>query len=402
MPKVLRILNRLIIGGPLLNAAYLTRYMPHEFETLLVVGEKEDHEHDAGFITDQLGIKPLYIPEMGRSVNFQKDYKAYRRLKEIIKEFKPDIVHTHAAKPGAVGRFAAKNMKVPVIIHTYHGHVFHSYFSKLKTRVIINTERWLAKRTDAIVAISHQQLKELTVDFKIASEEKFRIIPLGLDLEKFQQDSGNKRKKFREEFGINNEELVITITGRLVPVKNHNLFLEGIDFVLKNSNRKIKAVIVGDGETRKDLEEKANQLGIKFTTEKESIHPHPLIFTSWRSDVDNINAGSDIITMTSLNEGTPVSLIEAQAANKPIVSTRVGGIGDIVVEGTTALLSDLDDKPAFYNNLLRLVENDGLRIKLGKNSSDFVMKQFSYQRLVKDMSVLYYELLNKKSNNVFS
>ena len=402
MPKVLRILNRLIIGGPLLNAAYLTRYMPHEFETLLVVGEKEDHEHDAGFITDQLGIKPLYIPEMGRSVNFQKDYKAYRRLKEIIKEFKPDIVHTHAAKPGAVGRFAAKNMKVPVIIHTYHGHVFHSYFSKLKTRVIINTERWLAKRTDAIVAISHQQLKELTVDFKIASEEKFRIIPLGLDLEKFQQDSSNKRKKFREEFGINNEELVITITGRLVPVKNHNLFLEGIDFVLKNSNRKIKAVIVGDGETRKDLEEKANQLGIKFTTEKESIHPHPLIFTSWRSDVDNINAGSDIITMTSLNEGTPVSLIEAQAANKPIVSTRVGGIGDIVVEGTTALLSDLDDKPAFYNNLLRLVENDGLRIKLGKNSSDFVMKQFSYQRLVKDMSVLYYELLNKKSNNVFS
>ena len=177
MPKVLRILNRLIIGGPLLNATYLTRYMSPEFETLLVVGEKEDHEHDADFITDQFGIKPVYVPEMGRSINPLKDYKAYQQLKKIIKDFKPDIVHTHAAKPGAVGRLAAKNMKVPVIVHTYHGHVFHSYFNKLKTRFIIETERWLAKRTDTIIAISPQQLTELTKDFNIAPAEKFRIIP---------------------------------------------------------------------------------------------------------------------------------------------------------------------------------------------------------------------------------
>ena len=396
MPKVLRILNRLIIGGPLLNAAYLTRYMAPEFETLLVVGEKEDHEKDAGFITDQLGIKPVFLPEMGRSIDPWKDYKAYRRLKKIIKEFSPDIVHTHAAKPGAVGRLAAENMKVPVIVHTYHGHVFHSYFGGIKTKFIINTERYLAKRTDTIVTISRQQLKELTEDFKIAPEEKFRIIPLGLDLDKFQNDSELKRKRFRNEFGISDDELVITIIGRLVPVKNHDLFLEGINYILNNSNRKIKACIVGDGETRTHLESKAKQLGIEFSNENDRSHTHPLIFTSWRSDVDCINAGSDIIALTSFNEGTPVSLIEAQAANKPIVATRVGGIEDVVREGKTALLSDVNDKDTFFENLLRVVENDDLRNELGKNSSEYVMNNYSYQRLVKDMAALYYELLKKK------
>ena len=399
MPRVLRILNRLIIGGPLLNAAYLTRYLPPEFETLLVVGEKEDHEHDAGFITDQLGIKPMYVPEMGRSISPRKDYKAYNRIKEIIKKYKPDIVHTHAAKPGAVGRLAAENLKVPVIIHTYHGHVFHSYFNSIKTRFIIATERWLAKRTDAIIAISPQQMKELTKDFNIAPEEKFRIIPVGLDLEKFQQDSGTKRKKFRDEFGIRDDEIVITIIGRLVPVKNHELFLESIRYIMDNSRRKIKAVIVGDGETRLQLEQKASDFAILFSTEKDNHHNRPLVFTSWRSDVDVINAGSDIIALTSFNEGTPVSLIEAQAANKPVISTRVGGIGDIVVEGKTALLSDLNDKPAFFKNLLSLVEDDDLRNELGHNSAEHVMKKFSYHRLVNDMAGLYHELLKKKKNN---
>lgn len=397
MPRVLRILNRLIIGGPLLNAAYLTKYMAPEFETMLVVGEKEDHEQDAQHITKNLGIEPFFVPEMERSIHPWKDYKAYKRIKKIIKDFKPDIVHTHAAKPGAVGRLAAKKMKVPVIIHTYHGHVFHSYFGGLKTKFIINTERFLAKRTDTIVTISTQQLKELSTDFKIAKPEKFRIIPLGLDLDKFQTDREVKRKKFRDEFRIGDHEVVITIVGRLVPVKNHELFLEAIHYVLKNTNKKIKAFIVGDGETRMHLEEKAKNLGILFSTEKDSQHEHPLVFTSWRTDVDIINAGSDIITLTSFNEGTPVSLIEAQAANKPIVSTRVGGIEDVVQEGETALLSEINDKENFFKNLLMIVEDDDYRNRLGTHSSEFVMNNFSYQRLVKDMSALYYELLEKKN-----
>jgi glycosyltransferase involved in cell wall biosynthesis len=165
---------------------------------------------------------------------------------------------------------------------------------------------------------------------------------------------------------------------------------------LQTSDKKIKAFIIGDGETRADLENVARQAGIKFSTEKDAVHLHPLVFTSWRSDVDVINAGLDIVALTSHNEGTPVSLIEAQAANKPIVSTRVGGIGDIVKEGETALLSNVNDGEAFSNHLLRMVEDDRLRLKLGSNSRHHVMEKFSYQRLVNDMSQLYHQLLERK------
>ncbi|HYM95485.1 MAG TPA: glycosyltransferase [Chitinophagaceae bacterium] len=401
MPRVLRILNRLIIGGPLLNAAYLTKYMAPEFETLLITGGKEDHEKDASFITSQLDIHFLNVPEMGRSINLQKDYQAYKKIKKIIKDFKPDIVHTHAAKPGAVGRLAANSMKIPVIVHTYHGHVFHSYFNKLKTKFIIHIERSLAKKTDAIIAISEQQLKELSGEFKIAPENKFRIIPLGLDLDKFQSDSDIKRSKFRKEFNIKDDEIVITIVGRLAPVKNHKLFLDALSQVLKRSNKKIRAFVVGDGETKTALQKQATSLGISFSMETDSLHNSPLIFTSWRNDIDVINAGSDIIALSSFNEGTPVSLIEAQAANKPVISTRVGGIQDIVLENETALLSESNDVNGFSENLLRLIQDDALRHMLGKKGFDFVLQKFSYQRLVKDMASLYNELLDRKRKNVF-
>jgi Glycosyltransferase len=389
-------MNRMIIGGPILNSLLLTKYMAPEFETLFVVGEKDDHEQDAGFLAEELGIIPTIVPGMGRSLNVVKDYKAYHNLKQIIRDFKPDIVHTHAAKPGAVGRMAAKAMNVPVVLHTYHGHVFHSYFNKLKTASFIQIERYLAGISDGIIAISEQQKKELALDFRIAPSQKFHVIPLGFNLDKFQKSQQQKRAQFRQEFNVKDDEIAIGIIGRMVPVKNHALFLEGIQHVLKNSNKKIKAFIVGDGETRQAMEEKAKELEIKFTGQKEKEHVSPLVFTSWRSDVDVIYAGLDIVALTSLNEGTPVSLIEAQAANKPVVSTKVGGIGDIVVEGETALLSAVDDKLGFCENILRLVEDDELRSNLGENGAGLVLQKFSYQRLVNDMSRLYNELLFKK------
>lgn len=396
MPKVLRILNRLIVGGPVLNATYLTKYLSPEFETLLVVGEKEAHEKSADYLATQLGIAYVTIPEMGRSISPLKDLQAYYKLKKIIREFKPDVVHTHAAKPGALGRLAAAACGVPAIVHTYHGHVFHSYFSKLKSGFYINLERFLASKSTAIVAISEAQKKELVQDFKIAPESKFRIVPLGLDLDKFQQHMPEKRARFRAEFGLKDDEIAIGIIGRLVPVKNHSLFLKAVQSVLQKSTRKIKAFIIGDGETRADLESEALRLGISFSTQESNTHPHPLVFTSWRGDVDTITAGLDIITLTSFNEGTPVSLIEAQAAGKPIVSTKVGGIGDIVLEGQTALLANVDDDNTFCGHLLRLVEDDALRLQLGSNSSPYVLQRFGYQRLMRDMADLYYELLHKK------
>lgn len=395
MPKVLRILNRLIIGGPLLNAAYLTKYLSPEFETLLVVGQKEAHEKEADFVTEELGIKPLYFPQMSRAIHPLKDYTAIRKMKSIIRDFQPDIVHTHAAKPGLIGRMAASSLKVPVIVHTFHGHVFHSYFNSVKTKLILQTERYLAKKSSAIIAISDLQKKELAETYKIAPEEKFRVVPLGLDLDKFSKNYEQKRKSFRDEFALSDDTIAIAIIGRLVPVKNHTLFLEAIQYVLNNTNRKIKAFIVGDGETRPMLEAKAKELGIPFTGEKDKTHP--LVFTSWRKDVDVINAGVDIIALTSFNEGTPVSLIEAQAANNPIVSTAVGGIGDVVPEGKSGLLSPLDDPQKFYDNLLTLVTDDQLRNELSQQGHAFVIEQFSYQTLMKNMRNLYYELLSKHS-----
>lgn len=397
MPRILRIHNRLVIGGPTLNVLNLTRYLQPDFETMLVVGEKESHEQDAKELSRKMGIVPVVIPEMGRSIHPLKDYSTYHRLKKIIKEFEPDIVHTHAAKPGAVGRFAAATSKVSVIVHTYHGHVFHSYFNKLKTQVFLNIERTMGRRSDALIAISNEQKRELVEDFRIAAASKFRLIPLGFDLQKFGEGYEEKRQSFRQEFNIADDEIAIGIIGRLVPVKNHELFLEAISYVLKNSAKKIRAFIVGDGETRQQLQSKAIALNIPFTAAGEKHDkPRPLHFTSWRTDIDTINAGADIICLTSLNEGTPVSLIEAQAANKPIVSTRVGGIKDIVIEGETALLSDIDDRQSFCNNLLKIVEDNSFRNRLGKNGADFVMERFSVQRLANDFRQLYMELLQNK------
>lgn len=402
MPRVLRILNRLAVGGPVLNATYLTRYLSPEFETMLVVGEREDHEQSAEYLTKKLGIDYVTVPGMGRSINPASDFGAYRQLKKLMREFQPDIVHTHAAKPGALGRLAAAALDVPVIVHTFHGHVFHSYFNSLKTNFYINTERYLARRTDAIVTISDQQKKELVQDFRIAPENKFHLIRLGLDLDKFGQQRCEKRQSFRNEFGVQQDEIAIGIIGRLVPVKNHDLFLNALAYVLRNTNRKVKAFIIGDGETRSRLEELASANGIPFSQHTDAAHPHPLVFTSWRKDVDTIMAGLDIVALTSFNEGTPVSLIEAQAANKPIISTRVGGIQDIVREGETALLSDISDDQAFFDNLLRLVNDDQLRLKLGSGSADFVRSRFGYQRLMDEMSGLYYKLLDKKRSACFS
>jgi len=181
MPRVLRILNRLIIGGPSKNAVYLSRYMQPDFETLLVIGGKEDHEQDADFLATANNIDPTCIPEMKRPISPYNDWAAYNKLKKLIKEFKPDIVHTHAAKSGALGRLAAKHSNVPVIVHTFHGHIFHSYFNSLKTNVFIRTERYLAGLSDAIVAISDVQKKELSADFKIAAADKFRSLSIRID-----------------------------------------------------------------------------------------------------------------------------------------------------------------------------------------------------------------------------
>ncbi|MEM6631018.1 MAG: glycosyltransferase [Bacteroidota bacterium] len=396
MPKVLRIINRLNLGGPTFNAAYLSKFQAPEFETLLLSGEHDATEASSEFIVNQLGLSPKYVKGMGREISPVKDRKAYKYIRQVIREYQPDIVHTHAAKAGALGRLAAHHEKVPIILHTFHGHVFHSYFHPAKTQAFLQIERYLARKSTRIIAISRLQKKELTEDFNICPADKMEIIPLGFDLDRFQENIEEKRLSFRAEFQVKPKEVAIGIIGRLVPIKNHSLFLHALKSVLNRAQTPIKAFIVGDGELRNSLELEAKLLEIPYSKETDASHGEPLVFTSWRKDIDRINAGLDVIALTSKNEGTPVSLIEAQAANKPIVSTRVGGIEDIVQEGIGALLSDSEDVETLGNNMLQLVEDQELRTRMGVNGYEFVRKAFSYQRLVKDMNQLYKQLLTEK------
>ena len=394
MPKVLRIINRLNLGGPTLNAAYLTKYLSPEYETMLVSGMKDESEASSEFILDQLGIKPMYIKEMHREIHPIKDIAAYKKIKNIIQEYKPDIVHTHAAKAGTVGRLAAAACGVPVIVHTFHGHVFHSYFSPLKTKLFIGIEQYLAKKSTGIIAISEKQKLELAQEFKIAPEEKFNVIPLGFDLTKYTEYRDEKRKQFRDEFKIAENEIAISIVGRLVPIKNHALFLKAFAKAKQNANKKIKAIIVGDGELRTELEQLTNSLNLKTANHNNFDAEYDVMFASWRKDIDVVNAGSDIIALSSNNEGTPVSLIEAQAADKPIVTTRVGGVENIVAEGNGILVNPGDEN-GFSEALLKLINNDALRFEMSQNGWSFVREKFHYTRLVNDMNMYYKQLLNK-------
>ena len=391
MPKVLRIINRFNLGGPTFNAAYLTKYIDEKYETMLVGGVKDDSEDDSEFILERLGLKPRYVQNMKRSVNFFDDRKAYKEILDLIDTFKPDIVHTHASKAGALGRKAAFKLKVPVTVHTFHGHVFHSYFGKLKTSIYKNLERNLAKKTTKIVAISALQKQELSSIHKICGPEKIEVIPLGFDLSRFTMDMDHKRKTFRDKYQIQDNEILVSIIGRLAPIKNHRFFLDVVRKISDISEVPVRFMIVGDGETKPELIETCRDLNIDYTLNAPGATVN---FTSWIKDTESVYAGSDIICLSSLNEGTPVTLIEAQASNKPIISTDVGGIRDICIEGETALLSPSGELDAYVANMLKLIHNPEMRQKMSAGR-DHVLDQFGYKRLAEDMSRLYDALLHQ-------
>lgn len=396
MPRVLRIINRFNLGGPTFNAALLTRYMSPEFETLLVGGKQQESEESSQHILDELNINAHLIDEMQRDIGLKNDREAYKEIKKIIHDFKPDIIHTHASKAGAIGRSAGIAYGKAKMVHTFHGHVFHSYFGNLKTNFYKNIERALALKTDKIIAISPRQKVELSKKYRICSEDKIEVIPLGFDLAKFNEGLSEKRRSFREKFNIEEDEIAIGIIGRLVPIKNHRLFLKSIQQIKEKSNKRIRAFIVGDGEERENLKSYATDLGLDHLNGefkdgmRATVH-----FTSWIKEVDWVNAGLDIVALSSFNEGTPVSLIEAQASGTPIVSTNVGGVCNIVKHRETALLVDKKNKDDFFQKLYQLVEDDSLRERLGNKGWEFVNEQFHYKRLVNDMAKLYNNLLER-------
>ena len=383
--KILRIINRFNIGGPTYNATFLTRFMSDEFETLLIGGLPEENEANSLHILKEYDVEPLLIHELKREPNLKSDRLALKKIKTIIQEFKPDIVHTHASKAGALGRKAAFSCNVPVVVHTFHGHVFHSYFGKIKTSIFKNIERYLAKKSTGIIAISNLQKEELWKTHKITTEKKIEVIPLGFDLKKFQDHYSENRIAVRKEHDINDDTLALCIIGRLAPVKDHFFFLDVIEELSSQTDRKLKIFIVGDGELREEINTRVSLLKNKGVN---------IVMTSWIFDIAKFNAGMDIMCLTSKNEGTPVSLIEAQASNLPVISTDVGGVSDIVSQNETGFIISRKDKREFVEKLKTLVENDELRNKMKTKGWDHVHLKFSYTRLASDMESYYKKLLN--------
>lgn len=400
MPRVLRILNRLVIGGPAINVTYLSRYMSPEFETMLVIGGKDDHEQEADHLTRNLDLHPVVVEEMKRDIFPLQDGIAYQKIKKLIEEFKPDIVHTHAAKSGIIGRLAADACKVPVIVHTFHGHVFHSYFSKWSTKAFIHIERYLARKSTGIIAISESQKRDLAEVYKICPANKIDIIPLGMDLDKFYQDQENKRKSFRNYYGLSEEDIVIGIIGRIVPVKNHSLFVAAAKRLLEKTDKPVKFLIIGDGDMRGHMESEFQSVGIDYSYFPDERRTATAICTSWQTEIDWVLAGMDIVALTSHNEGTPVSLIEAQAAAVPVVATRVGGVADILADGKCGYIVPPDNAEVFAEHLKYLVDHPQLCKEMGESGRTYVHERFSYQRLVRDMSAYYYKLLDKVKASV--
>ncbi|MBA4241600.1 MAG: hypothetical protein C0448_12805 [Sphingobacteriaceae bacterium] len=392
MPKVLRIINRFNIGGITYNVSYLSKYLEPDYETLLVGGPEEEGEDSSLYIPEGLGLKPRVLHEFQREINLKSDYKAYKEIKKIIREFNPDIVHTHASKAGAIGRLAAIDCNVPIIIHTFHGHVFHSYFGKLKTAFYKTIERYLAKHSTAIVAISNKQKQELSDVFHIAPKNKIHVVPLGFDLTKFTKNKEQNRKEFREKYNVQEEQLAIGIIGRLAPIKNHSLFIEAIAFLKQNGITNFKAFIIGDGDTRDVITESCNVNQVSWSN--DPTDEVDVIFTSWITNVEWALHGLDIVTLTSLNEGTPVSIIEAQAAGKFVVSTNVGGIED-VLHPECGFLSEISDKNGFFSNLLNACSNVSILSNSSEKGEKWALEKYSYTRLVSDMRQLYAQLLKR-------
>ena len=380
------------MGGPTYNVTFLSAFLSSEFETKLIGGSHESHEGDALFIPHNYGLQPEIINVLERSINFKNDRAALKKIRQIIREFNPQIVHTHASKAGAIGRYAAHKEKVPVIVHTFHGHVFHSYFGRIKTYIYKSVERYMAKKSDAIIAISKTQAKELVEDHKITTYDKIKIIPLGFDLDRFNIGKEEKRNVFRSDYKLKDNDIAIGLIGRFAPIKNHHGFVDSMVIAAQQTEKNIVVFFIGDGELRNELELKIESI--------QNIRNLRFEFTSWIKDVDRVLPGLDIVALSSFNEGTPVSLIEAQAAGVPVVSTDVGGVRDIVADGKTGIITGQFETKTYATALLDLIENEEKRKQMSLAGWNSVESKFHYKRLCSDMEALYNELLKKKDKKL--
>lgn len=391
--KVLRILNRFNVGGPVYNAAYLTKYINSNiYETFLIGGKPENHEKSANYILNDLKVSFRQLRFMGRAISPFFDLISLIQIIIIIYQFKPNIIHTHAAKSGLLGRLASlfyyKKVKV---VHTYHGNVFEGYFSNFKNRILLFIERFLAKKSTKIIAISKLQSHDLIYKYKICEKEKIEIVPLGFDLYRFTENTNSKRAKLRKEFNVKDDIILITIVGRVVPIKNHQLFIDVINYCKQRATMEIKAIVVGDGSDTDEVIDYAINKKLSYSY-KDLNKDCDVLFTSWRSDIDSVLAASDIVCLTSLNEGTPVSIIESMASETASISTNVGGVSDIIENNISGIVCSMEVND-YGENLLKMIEDDNLRRKLAKNGKSTSLENYNYNKLVFNIESIYKKII---------
>ena len=381
---ILRAITRLNIGGPAIHAILLTRHLQDErFRSLLVAGKESPTEGNMLDLAAREGVAPILVEELGRELSPLNDLATVRRLVALMRRERPHIVHTHMAKAGTTARLAARLAGVPIVVHTYHGHVFHSYFSPLKTKLFLAIERALGAVTDRIVAVGETQRQEL-IQLGLAAAGKIVSIPLGLPLEPML-DAERERGRLRAELGLDAASPLVGIVARLVPIKAHEVFLTAAARIARDLPA-ARFVIVGDGERRAELEMLSASLGLA-----ERVY-----FLGWRRDLRAIYADLDVVALCSLNEGSPVAIIEAMAAARPVVSTDVGGVSEVIEDSESGLLVPTRDAEALARAIVLVLSDPERGRRMGTAARAAVYPRYSVGRLVSDLERLYLDLAQRK------
>jgi glycosyltransferase involved in cell wall biosynthesis len=378
--RVVRLFSRLNIGGPSVHVILLTAGLREKgYETRLIVGREAPSEGNLLDMARQMGIEVEQLGGLGREIRPVADLFTLWQLYRVIRECRPAIVHTHTAKAGVLGRIAARLAGVPVVVHTYHGHVLRGYFGPLKTAFFRRLETALNRVTDVAITVS-TALRDDLAEMGVAPREKIRVVPLGLDLARFARP--HARGELRTACGAGPEEVLIGVVGRLVPIKDIDCFLTAAAQVSRAAAR-ARFAIVGDGELRAVLERKAADLGLGAR----------LTFVGWRKDLESVYADLDVVVNSSRNEGTPVALIEAMAAGRPVVATAVGGTSDLLGGGARGRLVPAGDPAALARAIVETLDQAEDSARRAHAARDYVLSHHSVDRLLHDIDELYRELL---------
>jgi len=369
---VLRVVTRLNVGGPARQALLLTRELAEEFPTTLLAGTPTSSE---GVLSDP--DVPVETVPLVRQVQPVSDVRALYAVRGVIASRRPRIVHSHMAKAGAVSRLAARSFgrRRPRTVHTFHGHVLDGYFPGPVERAFLAVERRLARATDVLLAVS-PEVRDALVALRIGRPAQYHLMPLGLELDPFLAIQGPSGR-LRASIGVRPDVPLVGIVGRLVPIKAVEVMIEAMSDLPG-----VHLAVVGDGDERGRLEQLVRDRELE-----RRVH-----FTGWCDDVPAAMSDLDVVALSSRNEGTPVALIEALAARRPVVATRVGGVEHVVVPDRTGLVVPPNDPQSLAGAIRRLLDDRPLGAGLAEAGRHRVSTTFGAARLVSDMRALYRDL----------